>query len=257
LSLLVHDKAAAFASAPAANSACRRRQAWIVRQAHRCWFASAELAATYRLPTAAQRVLPPIPAGWPQFARWRSAFATRPRVYYAGFVWPEQLPLLRRIAQTLAGAGAVLVLLARATPELTEFCRANPVMHVAPFASNREALAHLAAEAAGVLVSYADTVAQMPWSATSFPSKLVEYAHLGLPSAIVAPHGSAVGRWAQRGSYTEYFAPDETDRLAAWARDLRSEPAWGRRAEPARILAGGEFNPEVIQAAFAAGLLRT
>ena len=228
----------------------------MLRQAHRCWFVSPELAAAYGLPANSRRVLPPIPAGRPQFASWQAAFAGCPRVYYAGFIWPAQLPLLRKIAQTLADAGASLVVLARAVPALVEFLRTCPVTHVEPFPTNREALAHLARDAAGVLVSYSDTVEQMPWIATSFPSKLVEYAQLGLPCAIVAPPDSAVGQWAQRDGYADFFAPAELARLAAWARDLRSEPTWRRRSEPARHLAGGEFNPERIQAAFAAGLLR-
>jgi hypothetical protein len=256
LSLLVHDDAAAFARSPAARTRLQRRHAWMLRRAHRCWFVSPELAAAYGLPATAHRVLPPIPAGRPQFAGWQAAFAGRPRVYYAGFVWPAQFPLLHKIAWTLAGAGANLVLLTRATPGLAEFLSTCPIAHLAPFPTNREALAHLAREAAGVLVSYSDTVEQMPWIATSFPSKLVEYAQLGLPCAIVAPPGSAVGRWAQRDGYADFFAPTETGRLAAWARDLRSESTWQRRGEPARHLAGGEFSPERIQAVFAGGLLR-
>jgi len=256
LSLLVHDDAAAFAPDPAGKDRLHRRHAWMLRQAHRSWFVSPELATAYGLPVAIRRVLPPIPAGRPQFSGWQAAFAGCPRVYYAGFIWPAQFPLLQRIARTLAGAGASLVLLTRETPALAELLRSDPIAHVAPFPTNREALAHLAREAAGMLVSYSDTVEQMPWIATSFPSKLVEYAQLGLPCAIVAPPDSAVGRWAQRDGYADFFSPTELAQLADWARDLRSESAWRRRSEPARHLAGGEFSPERIQTAFAAGLLR-
>jgi hypothetical protein len=256
LSLLVHDDAAAFATDPADKSRLHRRHAWMLRQAHRCWFVSPELATAYGLPAASHRVLPPIPAGRPQFAGWQIMFAGAPCVYYAGFIWPAQFPLLRDIAQTLAEAGARLVLLTPETPALTAFLRTSGIAHMASFPTNGEALAHLAREAAGVLVSYADTVEQMPWIATSFPSKLVEYAQLGLPCAIVAPPDSAVGRWAQRDGYADFFAPAERVRLAAWARDLRSESAWRRHSEPARDLARGKFSPDRIQAAFAAGLLR-
>jgi len=256
LSLLVHDDAAAFATAPRDQQRLRRRHAWILRQAHRNWFVSPELAATYGLPAEHQHVLPPIPAGRSRFGEWQSAFSTTPRVYYAGFIWPAQFPLLRKIAQTLAEAGASLVLLTRETPELMEFLRTTPLTHVAAFDSNGAALDHLATSAAGVVVSYADNVEQMPWIATSFPSKLVEYAQLGLPCAIVAPPDSAVGRWAQRTGYADCFGAGELDRLAAWAHDLRREATWQWRSTSARALAHGEFSPEKIQATFAAGLRR-
>jgi hypothetical protein len=200
--------------------------------------------------------LPPVPAGRPEFSEWRPVFAERPLVYYAGFIWPAQYPLLHKIALVLAEAGAALVLLTRETPELVAFLRTGSVRHVAPFATNREALDHLSLHAAGILVSYTQTVAQMPWIATSFPSKLVEQAQLGLPCAIVAPSASAVGRWALQTGYADSFAPNELVRLAGWARDLAIEKSWRRRAAPVRLLASGEFNPEKIHAGFAAGLLR-
>lgn len=257
LSLLVHDDAAAFATDPGEKDRLRHHQAAILRQAHRCWFVSPELAAAFGLPAADRRVLPPIPGSRPRFVSWQAGFAGQPRIYYAGFIWPVQLPLLAKIARALADAGASLVLLTRMTPTLADFLRTTPITHVAPFPTNGEALGYLAREAAGVLVSYTETVAEMPWIATSFPSKLVEYAQLGLPCAIVAPPDSAVGRWALREGYADFFAPAELTRLAAWARDLRSESTWERRSEPVRRLAGGEFDPERIQAAFAAGLLRS
>jgi hypothetical protein len=229
----------------------------MLRQAHRCWFVSPELAASSGLPAADRRLLPPIPAGQPRFSEWQAAFADRPRVYYAGFIWPAQYPLLRKISRILEHAGARLVLLTPATPALAEFLSAEIIAHVAPFASNDDALSHLGREAAAVLVSYAETVAQMPWIATSFPSKLVEYVQLGFPCAIVAPRSSAVGRWARRTGYGDFFDPSEIEGLAAWARDLRSESRWRIRGGPARSLAGGEFNPERIQSVFASELLRS
>ncbi len=256
LTLLVHDDAAAFTDDAGEKARLRRRHAWMLRCAHRCWFVSPELAAVYALPAPARRVLAPIPAGWPAFAPWQPAFAARPRVYYAGFIWPAQLPLLQKIAQTLADADVSLVLLTRPTPELTAFLRNGAVAHIQPFPTNREALAHLAQTAAGIVVSYAAATAQMPWIATSFPSKLAEQTQLGLPCAIVAPADSAVGRWARRVGYADFIAPAELTRLGDWARDLRAESTWLRRAETARRLASSEFNPEKIQADFTASLLR-
>jgi hypothetical protein len=255
LTLLVHDEAAAFTADPAVKKRLRRRHARLLRHTQRAWFVSPELASAYKN-SAGSRVLPPLPGDGTSFVDWQPQFADRPRVYYAGFIWPAQFPLLHEIAVMLADAGAVLVLITRKTPELSEFLRTAPAQHVAPFATNREVLAHLARDAAGILVSYTHRVAQMPWIATSFPSKLVEQCHLGLPCAVVAPPASAVGLWAQRSGYADTFSPAALGALADWARDLRTESSWRARAASVRRIAAGEFNPDKIHAAFAAGLLR-
>jgi Glycosyltransferase Family 4 len=256
LTLLVHDEAAAFTAEPAAQKRLRRRHARLLRRAHRTWFVSRELSAAFTPKSSESPVLPPLPGGGTAFVEWQSKFSDRPRVYYAGFIWPAQYALLHQIAGILAEAGAILVLITRKTPELGEFLRTAPAQHVAPFATNREVLDHLARDAAGILVSYAHAIAQMPWIATSFPSKLVEQCQLGLPCAIVAPPASAVANWAQHTGYAETFSPSALGRLGEWARDLRHEKSWRIRAAPVRLLAAAEFNPDKIHATFAAGLLR-
>ncbi|MBC8008984.1 MAG: hypothetical protein H7067_02670 [Burkholderiales bacterium] len=257
LTMFIHDEAAAFTADHGEKKRLRHRHHHFLRVAHRRWFATRELAAAYGYDIPPREVLPPIPSGWPAFVDWRPSFPDRPLVYYAGYVWPAQFALLRVLARTIAESGATLVLLTRHTPQLAEFLRENPIEHVAPFATNQEVLEHLAAHAAGLLVSYSATIAEMPWIATSFPSKLIEQCHLGLPCAIVAPATSAVGRWARQTGYPDCFAPGEQTRLAAWTRDLLAAPTWRQRAAPVRRLAAAEFDPEKIQTAFANALLRS
>ena len=256
LSLLIHDDAAAFAHDQSDKVRLHRRHRWMLGHAHRRWFVSPELAIAYGVEPTCECLLPPISSAKPEPAQWQPTFSGTPHVYYAGFIWPAQFPLLRKIATILHEAGAKLVLLTQSSPALLEFLRGCPVAHVAPFPTNREALRHLAREAAGVIVSYSDQVSDMPWIATSFPSKLVEYTHLGLPCAIVAPADSAVGRWARSDLYRNFFRPEDAESLGAWARDLRKESTWKKRSEPSRLLATGQFSPERIQATFMQGLLR-
>lgn len=256
LSLLVHDEGAAFLRRPTDRARLHRRHAWILRQAHRCWFVSPELAIAYGSEPSPDCVLLPIPSIPTLQASWQPTFSQEPRVYYAGSLWPAQLPLLGTIATILSEAGARLVLLTQPSPALTEFLRSKPAAHVPPFPTNAEALLHLARNAAGVIVSYSANISEMPWIATSFPSKLIEYVQLGLPCAIVAPPCSAVGRWARGARFKNFFRPEEAAGLKAWANDLRSEKSWRVRSEPSSHLAVGEFSRTQIQTTFANGLLR-
>jgi len=167
-------------------------------------------------------------------------------VYYAGALWPEQLSLLRKIAQALQAAGAQLVILSKETPELQELLASEPIEWVPPFPSNKEALEHLVTHAQALVVSYSETTSDMPWVATSFPSKFVEFSHLGLPCAIVAPRGSAIALWAEREGYPDLFFPDQLDAFGQWASFLSDEKSWNAFARSMGRHAQEAFHPETI-----------
>ncbi len=256
LSLLIHDDAAAFARNEAEKITLRARHNWILRQTHRNWFVSPELAAEYEVEASNRGVLLPIPEGWTKPASWQASFSVQPKVYYAGFIWPPQYPLLAQIARALQAAGAQLVLLTKDSPELRAFLASEPADWVQPFPGNREALQHLLDNAAGLIVSYSESVAEMPWIATSFPSKFIEYAHLGLPCTVVAPLDSSIGRWAARESYPHFYTAAEPAALSSWAGGLRRQATWQASAAAVQKLARGQFNPETIHRQLEEGLLR-
>jgi hypothetical protein len=256
LSLLIHDDAATFAKSDHEKKLLRRRHARILRRAHRCWFVSPELAREYDVPENLRQTLLPIPEGGATPARWTPTRSQPPRVYYAGALWPAQFPILAKIARILQSSGARLVILSKETPELNAFLAAEPADGICPFATNREALAHLSENAAGVLVAYPETIAEMPWVATSFPSKWIEYSHLGLPCAIVAHDDSAVARWAVQHHFPHRFTGENLFNLGIWASTLAQENSWQALAAASRTLAAGPFDPTAIHQQFEGALLR-
>jgi predicted dehydrogenase len=256
LTLLVHDDALAFHSSSAERASLTKRRACILARAATTWFVSSELAAACAVPEAQRQTLPPLPEGWSAApAAWKPASAARPRIYYAGFIWPQQYALLADIARCVDTNGGRLVLLTRDTPELRAFLIAEPAGWVCPFASNHEALAELVENASGIIVAYSQKLSEMPWIATSFPSKLVEYVQLGVPCAIVAPAGSAVSAWAAREKFTPSFAPYDLTGLAKWIVSLGKAEEWNRESVRSLALARGIFDPVAIHARFEAGLL--
>jgi hypothetical protein len=255
LHMLAHDDAASFPYARGRELELRRFHESILSAADACWFVSPELADCYPATAPRRRILYPIPEGWHQPAVWNEERVRRPRVYYAGYVWPQQLPLLAREARAAHAAGAELVIMSRESVALRALCDTEPVRWHAPFPTNQEALAHLVADAAGLIVSYADTIAAMPWCETSFPSKLVEYCHLGLPIAIVAPNDSAIARWAQRVRFPYFFEPSNMKALQDWFSGLRQREVWQVRSALSLHLARTEFDPRRIHSSLADALI--
>lgn len=254
LSLIAHDDPACFAQSPETGVEMRRTYQAIVGRAHRNWFASPELAAIYDLPDSRRTTLPPIPDGFEASPDWKPEFAASPLVVYAGNYWPAQLPLLARMARETAAAGGRLMLLVKKSPEVEALCREEPVLWREPFRENREALAFLAENAAGLLVSYTESSDAMPWIRTSFPSKLIEYTHLGLPIMIYAPADSAVAGWARKRDFMDYATPQTPGAVAGFVESLKNREAWHCKAVFSRKFATTEFDPVRIQDAFEAGL---
>lgn len=247
LTVIIHDDVASF---PGNSAVIRRRYEKILRNAQQNWFASPQLADIYNVPESKRTVLPPICEGWDRVAKWIPEFTNRPLIVYAGNVWEAQLPVLARVASEADSAGARLMLLVKSSPAVDALCREYPVEWKEPFESNEEALEFLCDNTAAVLVSYADTTADMPWVKTSFPSKLVEYTHLGLPVLILAPPDSAVAVWAADKKYSDSFAPGDTDSLRAFIDGLRSKSTWENKAKRSLHFAKSEFDPHRIQENF-------
>jgi hypothetical protein len=250
LSVITHDDPVCFAASAADGVAMRRRYQTIVERAHQNWFASPQLAEIYDLPPGRRSTLPPIPEGYDASPTWNPTFAASPLLVYAGNYWPAQIPLLARVGRETAAAGGRLMLMVKQSPEVKALCREEPVVWREPFHENRDALAFLAENASGLLVSYSDTSDAMPWIRTSFPSKLIEYAHLGLPIMIYAPMDSAVAKWAAQRAYPDYASPQTPGAIAEFVASLKNRDAWHRKAAIPKTFAAAEFDPQKIQNAF-------
>jgi hypothetical protein len=204
-----------------------------------------------------RRTLPPIPEGYTVPASWKDEFATSPLLVYAGNYWPAQIPLFGRIADEAASAGGRFMLVVKNCAQIEALCREHPVLWREPFSENSEALAFLAAKAAGLVVSYSDNSDSMPWVRTSFPSKLIEYVHLGLPILIYAPADTAVAEWAYSRRYSDFSTPETQGAVRAFVMAVKVREAWQKKAEASLQIAKHEFAPDRIHEVFERNLLRT
>lgn len=256
LSLIVYDRWEVWV-----KSRIERRlmpRGWaprILDQAARVWTVSEELGDFYPLQDRSKvRLLRPIPEGGNGgFVAWREEFRERPTVAFAGFFHDHHLEPFRRVATLLAPAnGTLLVISDRAARIRERLSDLSNVEYREPFARNADLLTFLRARAAAMLIpwSFAARLPMPYWAKTSFPSKLVEFSHLGLPLLIIAPPGIVISNWASSRRWRAYLEAPEDEALARALAELRNEASWKVMAAQSRQAALGEFDPGRIQAQF-------
>lgn len=248
LATLVHDDPRCFAGSPSVALRAHRRRQWVLAHSTRAWFASPELAACYELDAAATGTLPPISEGKSDGISAYSTppFGGSPRLIYAGNYWPPQLPTLGRIAAAARAAGGKLLAVIKENAAHLAYLREHGVDWLPPFARNSEALAYFRRNASALVVSYAASSDEMPWTRSSFPSKLIEYCHLGVPILIVAAADTAVVRWARARGFPDAFEPDDRTGLVDYVSRLRDPAFRHARANVALAFARSEFDSAAI-----------
>jgi hypothetical protein len=248
MSVIVHDDVRALHKGGAAElETLVRRYRWIMQQARQLWFVSRELAEAYGFEAGEHNVLMPMPEGGTPRVQWREEFAARPALVYAGFLYEQQYPLLSRIARSIDRAGGELLLLTRESPALRDLCSREPIKLQPLLPTNRDALDFVGQRAAGFLAAYCERVDDMPWIRSSYPSKVVEFSHLGLPVLFVAPPESAIYKWNAERQVPCNLRPDDEAGVTAFVAALKQRETWERLAQSTRQLADSDFSPEHIQ----------
>lgn len=246
LHVLVHDDAASFPVSNSRIGKLRRNQSATLVPAVAVWFVSEELASSYpSVKLSKRRVLLPLPEARRVAAKWHQGRAAL-RVYYSGHVWPEQVSLLEKCALAIASIGGQLVVIANPDSHLQDAASRAPIELKQLFPTNDVALEHLRQNATATLVSYSENVSVMPWSRTSFPSKMLEYANIGLPLALVAPGETASQQWSRRMGFASTFQPNELSKMCLWFGQLRNAGAWETASGASLSLIRGPADPDRI-----------
>jgi hypothetical protein len=254
LSVLIHDQQEAWSRSKAERLCVNEHSLTVLDQSERIWPVSPELGGTYNIGNRHKiKVLLPIPERpHRDFVEWKPHFKINPIVAHAGSLHPFQLPNLRSLASALQQINGTLLLITPADNFVLatlQNCHLN-VRHQEPFPHNKDVLRFLSENASCLLVSYSFEIAEQPWAATSFPSKLVEFSHLGLPILILAPPTAAISNWAKCRQWLSYISQLDESELSNVLRQLTVSETWLEMANQTRQAALGEFNPDRIQAQF-------
>jgi glycosyltransferase involved in cell wall biosynthesis len=259
LSVIVHDQVELLVNSEKERRLISHYSSIVLNQASRVWTVSPELGDTYHLKAEKAKVLFPIPSGNIQsFVEWQDKFKDSPVVAYAGSLHPFQISNFLNIASALQKINGTLLLITHPdNPVLIQLLDSySNVKYQEPFKTNKEVIEFLGKNASCILVSYSFELTQQPWGANSFPSKLVEFSHLGLPVLILAPPNTALSTWAKRHDWLSYLDCMNEEKLLHILQHLKDKDMWKKMAEKARYVCIKEFDPEIIQAQFESELVK-
>ncbi|MEG4484122.1 hypothetical protein [Microcoleus sp. D2_18a_B4] len=254
LSVIIHDQEEVRAKSEVEHHLIRKNWKSVLNQATKIWSVSQELGDLYKVNNPDKiSTLIPIPEGSNQsFATWKDKFTASPVVAYAGNIYPSQISYIYSIASTLQKInGTFLLVTPKNRPGVVELLNAFPnIEYQEPFPRNADVISFLKNQASCILVLYPFNLSEFPWGATSFPSKLVEFSHLGLPVLILAPPDTALGSWATKHNWYSYLSRMDEEKLFQIINQLIEKEKWIQMAHQSQIVAKSEFNPNLIQAQF-------
>jgi hypothetical protein len=149
---------------------------------------------------------------------------------------------------------ARLLVLADSTPALAAVVERSPLKWQAPFPTNREALDWLQLHATALVVAYADRSSEQPWVRSSFPSKFVEYLHLGIPVLLAVPEDSAVACWARTNGWDDCISPVDGNGLRRFMDSIADKNVWRAKGRRSLEMGRKHFDAFKIHERFSAGL---
>ena len=252
LTVIVHDQEELWASSETESSWIRQHSIAVLNQAARVWPVSQELGDAYKVKGPSKiSVFLPIPEGKHQsFVEWKDSFKN-PVIAYAGSLYVGQSDLFSSIASALKKInGTLLLIIPKDKFDLLNLPDYSNVKYQEPFDKNVDVINFLSENASCILVPYPLDLTKHPWAATCFPSKLVEFSHLGLPLLTVAPPNTAFSNWAKRHNWLSHLSDTNEAELLKFLNQLTKKETWMKMAQESRDVAADEFNPNVIQAQF-------
>ncbi len=254
LSVLCHDREEFFANSDLEFSSVKQKCESILMQAQQSWFVSPELEQSYNLKSKKKTsVLLPIPEFHNRkFIEWQSKFSLNPVVAHAGWLYPSQFSNFYSLAIALQEInGSILIVCPKDNPtliKLLETC--SNIFHHDIFPTNSDVFDFLGDNATCILVSYSFIESEQPWASTSFPSKLIDFSHLGLPILILAPQSAAVSKWAKKYEWFGHIETLDEPLILEYLIKLTIKDDWLKMAEQTQRVALTEFNPNQIQSQF-------
>ncbi len=199
------------------------------------------------------KILYPIPhGGIGQFKSWNDSFSVNPKIIYSGYVYESQVKHLEDVSNALKRVNGTLEIITNITSESLKrlIDLQDNVKHNNYFNSNEDSLNYLYNNASLILVIHPLNLDNEPWLNTSFPSKLIEYSHLGFPIIIISRDDTSLGVWAKENSWKAHLTNKNYKEMEKLFESLTKKTEWEDMSKDSVRLAKSLFNPNNIHNQF-------
>lgn len=207
---------------------------------------SAEFKNNWPLYSSKFRLLYPLPEVYHP-SRYLTTQKQTFTIAYAGAIYDEILACFERLLYYLKDTNGRLLIIGNLekTRSLSNRFPKNLVCRDL-FDEPKEAFDFLVRNSEAMIIPYPAEIKLMPWIATCFPSKFLQYCQLNLPTIIIAPEMSAIAKWCNNYSWPLYSADYNPESLSRLLNDRNKEAAITKIAN----LNAGDFNPQYIAEQF-------
>lgn len=169
------------------------------------------------------------------------------RIGYSGSVYNEILPSLKKFSSYLVEIKANLTIIGNNQEAFKLLNQYKEVTCLPLFATSQEANHYLISNCNVCLIAYPENIKEMPWINTCFPSKFIQYCILGIPTLIIAPANSALGKWCRQNNWLLYSETYDMQLIDSLLTKAVHSPEVARQVEYFRTEI---FNTKIIQKKF-------
>lgn len=134
---------------------------------------------------------------------------------YSGTVYNEIIPSLDKFSSFLNELDFKFTIIGNNIQAKYLAERYKKLTYLSLFDTAEEANDFLLENCNVCIIAYPEKVKDMPWIKTCFPSKFIQYCILGIPTIIIAPENSALGKWCLANNWLLYSATYNIENIKA------------------------------------------
>lgn len=190
-------------------------------------------------------LLYPIPAK--QGVRNKLEVSENVHIGYAGSVYNEIIPYLEQIAGHLTSINATLTIIGNNGKANFLQKKYNKISSLPLFETAEAANEYLLSNTNVGIIAYPSKIDEMPWISTCFPSKFIQYCTIGLPTLVIAPPDSAMGKWCLQENWLLYSDKYDFTKIKHLLHEVLNQKEVSQQVE---FYQQNVFNVEIIHQQF-------